>query len=122
MNKQLVELANKAGFKSAMFTDTDWKHSNKEDLRWYLWVCELRRWFRKEHKLLIETFRTFEGALEQYHYRVVYDDGVACSWSYYEDELNEANCNDEVIIETALLSIFTVDKNLLLKRGINLNL
>ena len=108
MNQKLVELANRAGFKSAMFTDTKWEHSSKEDLRWYLWVCELRRWFMREHKLFIEVFHIY--------------DSKAPSYTYMIKEVDETNRNDEVIIETALLSIFSVDKDLLLKRGINLNL
>lgn len=122
MNQKLVDLANKAGFKSAMFTDTEWKHSEKEDLRWYLWVCELRRWFMKEHKVLIEIFRVYDGNAPIYDYIVREETGLCISVSCFKDERNEINCDDEIIIETALLAIFSADKDLLLKLGINLNL
>ena len=44
-NKEtLIKLAQDKGFKSQIFTDTEWLYSSKEDLRYYLWMCELELW------------------------------------------------------------------------------
>lgn len=44
-NKEtLIKLAQDKGFKSQIFTDTEWLYSSKEDLRYYLWMCELYKW------------------------------------------------------------------------------
>lgn len=43
-NKEKIkQLANKIGFESKMFAD-EFKFSNKEDLRYYLWLHELNKW------------------------------------------------------------------------------
>jgi hypothetical protein len=55
MKTKLIELATskQIGFTSQMFTDTNWKHSLKEDLRYYLWMCELQKWCREEYDMLV---------------------------------------------------------------------
>lgn len=44
MKQELILLATKKGFTSKMFSDTEWKHSDREDIRYYLWMCELYKW------------------------------------------------------------------------------
>ena len=55
MQTKLIELATskQIGFTSQMFTDTNWKHSLKEDLRYYLWMCELQKWCREKYNINI---------------------------------------------------------------------
>ena len=50
--KKIKELANKLGFKSNMFAD-EFKHSHRESLRYYLWICELQKWLIEKHKIRI---------------------------------------------------------------------
>lgn len=44
MKQELILLATKKGFTSKMFSDTEWKHSDREDIRYYLWLRELLAW------------------------------------------------------------------------------
>lgn len=42
MDKQkLITLAEEVGFKSKFFSAQPYKYSHKEDMRWYMWMCEL---------------------------------------------------------------------------------
>jgi len=56
MKTKLIELATskQIGFNSQMFTDTNLKHGLKENLRYYLWMCELQKWCRDKHWMWIE--------------------------------------------------------------------
>jgi hypothetical protein len=60
MKTKLIELATskQIGFTSQMFTDTNWKHSLKEDLRYYLWMCELQKWCREKCNKHVTIFST----------------------------------------------------------------
>ena len=47
-NKELLKkMAREINFQSALFAD-EFKFSNKEDLRFYLWMCELNRFLIKK--------------------------------------------------------------------------
>ena len=51
-NKEtLIKLAQDKGFKSQIFTDTEWLYSSKEDLRYYLWMCELYKWLADNYTI-----------------------------------------------------------------------
>ena len=53
MKEQLILKANKLGFISKFFSSVPYKYSNKEDLRYYLWLCELSQWLQNEHQITI---------------------------------------------------------------------
>ena len=56
-NKEtLIKLAQDKGFKSQIFTDTEWLYSSKEDLRYYLWMCEFRRWLYTTRSIIISIY------------------------------------------------------------------
>ena len=61
MKTKLIELATskQIRFNSQMFTDTNWKHSLKEDLRYYLWMCELQKWCRETHNIEVACYRSY---------------------------------------------------------------
>jgi hypothetical protein len=50
---ELVKLAKEKGFVSefigskSYFPDKPWLMPEKEDFRWYLWMCELQKWLLK---------------------------------------------------------------------------
>lgn len=47
---KVIKLAKKIGFVSKIFAD-EFKHSNKESLRYYLWLCELMKWATETYNL-----------------------------------------------------------------------
>jgi len=49
--KELLKLANEAGFKSNVFSDAE----ITSDLNFYLWMCELQKWLRDEHQMHAHT-------------------------------------------------------------------
>ena len=51
MKEQLILKANKLGFVSKFFNDKPYKYSNKEDLRYYLWLSELSLWLQSEYQV-----------------------------------------------------------------------
>jgi len=53
IKEQLIQKANKLGFVSKFFNDKPYKYSSNEDLRYYLYLCELQKWLRDVHQLHI---------------------------------------------------------------------
>lgn len=67
MKEQLIELANRNGFKSKVnaliYTDNEFGY--------YLWLCELQKWVRDKHKIVVcvECFLSIYGEhLTEYAY------------------------------------------------------
>lgn len=56
----LISLAKEKGFISELLSHTVWKYSYKEDLRYYLWMCELQKWLREIHLFHIEIFLGYD--------------------------------------------------------------
>jgi len=54
MKEQLIEKAKKMKFFSEMLWNNAYKYSNREDLRYALWMEELRRWLRLNHDMYVE--------------------------------------------------------------------
>lgn len=49
MKEELIKLSKSKGFFSSKFC-----YSDLDELTYYLWMCELQRWFIEEHKLSLE--------------------------------------------------------------------
>lgn len=56
MKEQLIELAKEKGFEPIVHS-YNWYSANeteKENLSYYLWMCELQKWLRDSHKLIVQ--------------------------------------------------------------------
>lgn len=51
MKEQIIQKAKQLGFVSKFFNDKPYKYSGKEDLRYYLWLCELSQWLQDKHQV-----------------------------------------------------------------------
>ena len=55
MSEELIKLATKLGFKSRIYSVHENLKSpdggDLEKLLYYLWLCELQKWFREVHKI-----------------------------------------------------------------------
>lgn len=51
MKDQIIQKAKQLGFVSKFFNDKPYKYSNKEDLRYYLWLSELSLWLQSEYQV-----------------------------------------------------------------------
>lgn len=64
--KTLIKLAHDKGFRSQIFTDTEWLYSSKEDLRYYLWMCELDLWVNRGSAFYMDGVAELEKILTTY--------------------------------------------------------
>ena len=67
---ELIQRAREVKFVSQFFTNEPYKHSLKEDLRYLLWMEEFKDWFRVNHNIYIEPYRT---TMKKFRADVVYD-------------------------------------------------
>lgn len=51
----LMNLATKKGFTSRIFPIV-WNFNTKEDLRFYLWCCELHKWIKEVHPYVMTEY------------------------------------------------------------------
>lgn len=70
MKEKLIEIARKEKFVSQFFTNDPYKYSLKEDLRYLLWMEELKEWFRSNHNIHVEVYRTI---MKKFRADLVYD-------------------------------------------------
>ena len=62
MKAKIIELLNTKNdkkenifnFSPSIVPTTPWKYSTKEDMRYYLWLCQLQKWIREEYRIYIE--------------------------------------------------------------------
>lgn len=75
MKETLIKLAKEAGFHSEILSDEEWKHSNKEKLRYYMWMCELKQWVADNYKTEVNVVS------DQLGYTVHLYDRAIFSWT-----------------------------------------
>ena len=68
MKKELIKLARHYGFSSKLLHQNAFEHSEKEKIRYYLWMCELQKWFKDRNGIIVEIQfdeEDYEEALEE---------------------------------------------------------
>lgn len=102
MKTKLIELATskQIGFISQMFTDTNWKHSIKEDLRYYLWMCELQKWCRNKYSKHITIFSSSQ---ESWMFRITIPHQKLEDGKHGEDFYTYEQALEEGLYQTLLL-------------------
>lgn len=68
MKEKLIKLSKEKNFNSDFLHNEPYKYNTKENLRYYLWLCELQKWLREKHKIFI-MINDSNGVLEQEHFR-----------------------------------------------------
>jgi len=69
MQKQLIASAKEKGFESHIIgKSVEAKYSNKDF--YYLWMCELQKWLREEHKLIVEPNMLIDASYAYSIYRI----------------------------------------------------
>lgn len=68
---ELMELATKKGFISRMFP-TVWDFNTKEDLRFYLWCCELHKWIKEVHPNAMSIHNRYNIHPELFYLELMY--------------------------------------------------
>ena len=63
MKEQLIALAKEKGFISEFMYPLPYRYSNKEEMRYYLYLCEIQKWLRDTHQLYITMEETSTFAL-----------------------------------------------------------
>jgi hypothetical protein len=66
MKEKLIEKAKKLEFASEILWNYPYKYSNREYLRYALWMEELRKWLRHNHDMYIETPVFYSNATSTY--------------------------------------------------------
>ena len=110
LNKKLeiVLKARNLGFESNIVFNNPYKHSNKEDLRWALWLNEIRIWLTFNHKMNINVKHRTHSQTYCYNITGAYqcgDSGELYSEFYtkfesYEDALAKAVYESLELIKT----------------------
>lgn len=109
MNKdKLKSLAKKCEFKSEIFAD-EFQHSNKEELRYYLWRCELIRWLLSKYGFFISygIYQSFNGKLT--YFAVATDNKMV----NFIPTNNYANVVDDYLDAIDLALIFVLENKIL---------
>lgn len=65
MKQEIIQKAKQLGFISKFFNDKPYKYSNNEDLRYYLWLCELSLWLRDNYKIYLQPHLIAQFQLNQ---------------------------------------------------------
>ena len=108
---KMAKLAKDKGFISKFLFDKPYIHSNKEPLRWFFWLTELRLWLN-EKGITIEIspdrdLRT--PKVEKYIIFICFPDKEIFYWDFqkgaYENEIDALT----VAVETALNTLPNVD-------------
>jgi hypothetical protein len=71
-NKPLVVLAKKLGFESKFFSDQPWKFSEREPMRYQLWLEELKQWLINNYDLYVEVPKTMSTFINNESYKKTY--------------------------------------------------
>jgi len=89
MQKQLIASAKEKGFESHIIgKSVEAKYSNKDF--YYLWMCELQKWLREEHNIiLIVKFETIDDSETAYTWNIIeyIEEGVGRkkdTWDFYK--------------------------------------
>lgn len=80
MKTKIIELLNTKNdkkenifnFSPSIIPTTPWKHSSNEDMRYYLWLCQLQKWVREFYNWNIIIFND-DGDLEYKNLRYNYE-------------------------------------------------
>lgn len=51
IKENLITLAKEKGFVSEFLYPLPYRYSNKEEMRYYLWMCEIQKWIREKYSI-----------------------------------------------------------------------
>lgn len=96
--KPLVLLAKKIGFDSKFFSDQPWKFSEREPMRYQLWMEELKQWIMDNFDLYVEVKRCVIKIPEGNFVNII-DNGYSYQIHniHYIKNINENNISESYI-------------------------
>jgi len=71
-NKLLVVSAKNLGFESKFFSDQPWKFSEREPMRYQLWLEELKQWIGDKFELYVEVQKRMDTFINEESYKKTY--------------------------------------------------